>query len=34
MPIYIFERNAKNKIAEVEGEQWLEDQKSFGVCSC
>jgi len=33
MPIYIFERNAKNKMAEVEGEQWLEDQKSFGACS-
>jgi hypothetical protein len=33
MPVFIYEKDALEKIAEVEGEEWLRHQKNFGDCS-
>jgi hypothetical protein len=33
MPVFIYEKDALEKIAEVEGEKWIRHQKNFGDCS-
>ena len=33
MPIYIYEEDALDKMVLIEGEEWREHVKKFGVCS-
>lgn len=33
MPVFIYEKDALQKMAEVEGREWLEQQEEFGMCS-